>query len=78
MGGSGSREQFLHCGLRKFRRSKSSCTGDINNSSVVGLFMTPITMFYLEFGFSATFTAFIVLTVCLSVMYFVCDFIINN
>ena len=30
---SGSREQFLHCGLRKFRHSKSSvyCTGDIHN-----------------------------------------------
>ena len=28
-----SREQLLHCGLRKFRHSKSSvyCTGDIHN-----------------------------------------------
>jgi len=40
---SGSREQFLHCGLRKFRHSKSSVyAGDIHNSTVVGLFMTPI------------------------------------
>ena len=35
---SGSREQFLHCRLRKFRHSKSS----VYSSSVVGLFMTPI------------------------------------
>ena len=30
------------------------------------------------FAFSAAFTAFIVLTVCLSVVYFVYDFIINK
>jgi len=30
------------------------------------------------FVFSAAFTAFIVLTVCLSVVYFVYDFIINK
>ena len=35
-------------------------------------------MFCLVFVFSAAFTAFIVLTVCLSVMYIVYDFIINN
>ena len=35
---SGTREQFLHCGLSKFRHSKSS----VYNSSVIGLFMTPI------------------------------------
>jgi len=34
-------------------------------------------MFYLVFVFSAAFTVFVVLTVCLSVMYFVYDFIIN-
>ena len=37
---SRSHEQFLHCGLRKFCHSKY--TGDIQNSTVVGLFMTPI------------------------------------
>jgi len=37
---SGSREQFLHCGLRKFRHSKSSVYSDIHKSSVVSLFMT--------------------------------------
>ena len=35
-------------------------------------------MFCLVSVFSAAFTAFIVLTVCLSVMYIVYDFIINN
>ena len=35
-------------------------------------------MFYLVFVFSATFTVFIVLIVCLSVKYFVYDFIINK
>ena len=35
-------------------------------------------MFCLVFAFSAAFTAFIVLTICLSVMYFVYDFIINK
>ena len=39
---SGSREQLLHCGLRKFCHSKSWYSGDIHNSTVVGLFMTPI------------------------------------
>ena len=34
---SGSREQFLHCGLRKFRTSRRY-TGDTHNSSVVGLY----------------------------------------
>jgi len=39
---SGSREQFLHCGLRKFRHSKSSVYRwyRLHNSTVVGLFMT--------------------------------------
>jgi len=35
-------------------------------------------MFCLVFVFIAAFTAFVVLTVCQSVMYFVYDFIINN
>ena len=35
-------------------------------------------MFCLVFVFSAAFTAFIVLTVCLSLMYLVYDFIINK
>ena len=35
-------------------------------------------MFRLVFAFSAAFTVFVVLTVCLSVVYFVCDFIINK
>jgi len=35
-------------------------------------------MFYLVFVFSAAFTVFIVLIVCLSVKYFVYDFIINK
>ena len=76
--GQGHVSNFYIVDLENFAAASRRCTGDINNSSVVGLFMTPITMFYLEFGFSAAFTAFIVLTVCLSVMYFVCDFIINN
>jgi len=37
-----SREQFLHCGLRKFRHSKSSVYRWLHNSTFVGLFMTPI------------------------------------
>ena len=46
---SGSREQFLHCGLRKldlenFATASRRSTGDIHNSTVVGLFMTPETM----------------------------------
>jgi len=35
-------------------------------------------MFCLVFVFSAAITVFIVLTVCLSVMYFVYDFMINK
>ena len=35
-------------------------------------------MFCLEFVFSSAFTFLIVLSVCLSVMYFACDFIINK
>ena len=41
---SGSREQFLHCGLRKFRHSKSSVDGWYTQLNVVGLFMTLETM----------------------------------
>ena len=37
---SGSREQFLDCGLRKFRHSKSSVDRWYTQLNVVGLFMT--------------------------------------
>ena len=37
---SGSREQFLHCVLRKFRHSKSSVDRWYTQLNVVGLFMT--------------------------------------
>jgi len=39
---SGSHEQFLHCGLRKFRNSKSSVYRWYTQLDIVGLFMTPI------------------------------------
>jgi len=39
---SGSREQFLHCDLENFAAASRRYTCDIQNSSVVGLFMTPI------------------------------------
>ena len=39
---SGSREQFLHVDLENFATARSRYTGDIHNSTVVGLFMTPI------------------------------------
>ena len=42
---SGSREQFLHCGLTEnFATASRRYTGDIHDSTVVGLFMTPETM----------------------------------
>jgi len=41
---SGSREQFLHCGLRKFRHSKSSVDRWYTQLNVVGLLMTLETM----------------------------------
>ena len=41
---SGSHEQFLHCGLRKFRHSKSSVDRWYTQLNVVGLFMTLETM----------------------------------
>ena len=40
--GQRSREQFLHCGLENSATASRQYTGDIHNSSVVGLFMTPI------------------------------------
>jgi len=33
--------QFLHCGLRNFATASRRYAGDIHNSTVVGLFMTP-------------------------------------
>ena len=41
---SGSREQFLHCGLGKFRHSKSSVDRWYTQLNVVDLFMTLETM----------------------------------
>ena len=37
-----SREQFLHC--ENFATASRRYAGDIHNSTVVGLFMTPETM----------------------------------
>ena len=41
---SGSREQFVDVDLENFATASRRYTGDIHNSSVVGLFMTSKTM----------------------------------
>ena len=46
MAWSGSREQFLLVDVENFATASRRYTGDIHNSSVVGLFMTPFKYIY--------------------------------